>query len=120
MKRELTCIVCPIGCSLTAEIEDTKVITVSGNTCLRGKVYAENKCTNPIRTITTTVRCQSGEILSVKTDNPIPKDKIFDAMKIINNISPLLPISAGDVIMDDIFGSKLVATKTIATAHKEV
>ena len=113
MKRELTCIVCPIGCSLTAETEDGKVLNVSGNTCPRGKVYAENECTNPTRTITTTVRCKTGEMLSVKTDTPIPKDKIFEAMKIINKISPVLPISAGDVIMDDVFGSKLVATKTI-------
>lgn len=113
MKRELTCIVCPIGCSLTAEIEDGKVLSVCGNTCPRGKVYAENECTNPTRTITTTLRCSSGEIISVKTENPIPKDKIFDAMKIINNITPVLPISAGDVIMDDIFGSRLIATKTV-------
>ena len=112
MKRELTCIVCPIGCSLTAEIENGKVVFVSGNTCPRGKVYAENECTNPTRTITTTIRLESGEILPVKTDRPIPKDKIFEAMKIINTASPLLPISAGDVIMDDVFGSKLVATKS--------
>ena len=112
MKRELTCIVCPIGCSLVAEIEDGKVIAVKGNTCPRGKVYAENECTNPTRTITTTVRLSNGEILPVKTDRPIAKDKMFDAMKIINTLSPLLPISAGDVIMDDIFGSKLIATRS--------
>ena len=109
MKRELTCIVCPIGCSLVAEIEDGKVTSVTGNTCPRGKVYAETECVSPMRTITTTVRCTDGTILPVKTQSPIPKDKIFEAMKIINKQTPHLPISIGDVIIEDVFGSKVVA-----------
>lgn len=111
MKRELTCTVCPLGCSLTVEICDGKVESVSGNTCPRGKVYAEKECTNPVRTITSTVICEDGSVLPVKTESPIPKDKIFDAMKIINNISAHLPISIGDVIIEDVYGSKVVATK---------
>ena len=113
MKRELTCIVCPIGCSLVAEMEDGKVISVSGNTCPRGKVYAETECVAPMRTVTTTVRCIGGGILPVKTDRTIPKEKVFDAMKIINNLHPVLPISAGDIIMKDVFGSNIVAVKNM-------
>lgn len=113
MKRELTCIVCPIGCSLVVDIDDGKVTNVTGNTCPRGKVYAENECISPVRTITTSVVCKTGEMLSVKTDRPIPKDKIAEAMKIINEASPVLPISIGDVIMEDVFGSNIVATRNI-------
>lgn len=113
MKRELTCIICPMGCSLEAEIAEGRVISVLGNTCPRGKAYAENECINPVRTITTTVRCRSGEILPVKTDKPIPKKNISDAMKLINNASPDLPISIGDVIIKDIFGSNIIAAKNI-------
>ena len=111
MKKELTCIVCPIGCSLTVELSDGKVLSVSGNTCPRGKVYGETECTNPTRTITTTVKCVDGTIIPVKTKDPIPKEKIFEAMKIINAATPVLPISVGDVIIDDVFGSKVVAAK---------
>lgn len=113
MKRELTCIVCPIGCNLAAEIEDGKVVSVSGNTCPRGKVYAETECVAPMRTVTTTVRCQNGEILPVKTDRAIPKDKIFEAMKIINKTCTVLPISVGDVIIKDVFGSNVVAVRNM-------
>lgn len=109
MRRELTCIVCPVGCNLVADIQDGKVVEVSGNTCKRGKVYAETECIFPMRTITTTIRCQNGKILPVKTDRPIPKDKIFEAMKIINNVSPDLPISIGDVIIKEVFGSSVIA-----------
>lgn len=109
MKRELTCIVCPIGCSLVANINDNGEIEVSGNTCPRGKVYAETECTAPMRTVTTTVRCKTGEILAVKTEAPIPKEKVFEAMKMINKVNPVLPISIGDVIIEDVFGSRVVA-----------
>lgn len=110
MTRELTCIVCPVGCSIKVEISDGKVIAVSGNTCPRGKVYAENECTNPVRTLTTTVKCDDGSVLPVKTSEPIPKDKIFEAMKIVNNTIQALPISVGDVIIENVFGSSVVAT----------
>ncbi len=113
MKRELTCIVCPVGCSLVAEIKDNGEVEVIGNGCLRGRVYAENECTAPMRTITTTVRCNNGEILPVKTDSPIPKEKIFEAMKIINKACPVLPIDVEDVIIEDVFGSKVVAIRSI-------
>lgn len=111
MKRELTCIVCPVGCALSVELADGKVIDVKGNSCPRGKVYAENECISPVRTVTTTVRCENGEILPVKTETPIPKEKIFEAMKIINNIHPSLPISVGDVIIENVFGSRVIAAR---------
>ena len=113
MKRELTCIVCPVGCSLIAETEDGVVKSVSGNTCPRGKVYAESECIFPMRTITTTVKCKSGELLPVKTKGVIPKEKIFEAMKIINNQTPVLPIRIGDVIIKDMLGTDVVAAKNI-------
>lgn len=111
MKRELTCIVCPIGCSLVAEIENGKVVDVSGNTCPRGKVYAEDECVNPKRTITTTIKTVCGELVPVKTNKPVPKDKVFEVMEIINKTRIKLPISAGDVIIKNVFGSDIVATK---------
>ena len=38
--RELTCIGCPMGCQLTAVLEDGQVTRVTGNTCPRGDAYA--------------------------------------------------------------------------------
>ena len=110
MQRELTCIVCPMGCSLVVELEDGKVKSVSGNTCKRGEEYANNECTNPMRTVTTTVKCDDGTPLPVKTEKPIPKEKIFECMKIINNSTAHLPISVGDVIIEDVFVINVVAT----------
>ncbi len=113
MVREMTCIVCPLGCSLSIELEGGKVVSVKGNTCPRGEKYANEECTHPMRTITTTVRCQGGKILSVKTDRTIPKEKMFEAVEIINKAKPVLPISAVDVIIEDVFGAKVVATRDL-------
>lgn len=119
MKKNLTCIVCPIGCSLMAEIEGGVVTEVHGNTCPRGKAYAESECTAPKRMLTTTVRGANGAMIPVKTESPIPKEKIRDAMKIIKNLRPLLHVSVGDVIMEDVCGSKVVATRTISLEEGE-
>ncbi len=111
MKRELTCIVCPLGCSLVAEIENGKVLSVSGNTCPRGVKYAETECVNPQRTVTSTVRCSDGSMVSVKTDRTIPKEKMGECMQAINGVILDLPVSVGDVIIENIFGCNVVATQ---------
>lgn len=111
MKRNLTCIVCPMGCSLEVELENGKVSVVSGNTCPRGKEYAISECTNPVRTVTSTVRAKDGQMISVKSDKPIPRDKVLECMKIINSQNPDLPIKAGCVIIKDIFGCNIIATQ---------
>ncbi len=110
MKRNLTCIVCPLGCTLEVELDGKEVVSVKGNTCLRGEVYAKNECTNPQRTVTSTVKCENGAVVPVKTDRPIPKDKIMECMQIINSHIAPLPISQGDVIIKDVFGSNIIAT----------
>jgi len=110
MTKNFTCIVCPMGCNLSVTHNTDGSVSVSGNTCPRGEEYGKNEMTNPVRVITTTVRCSDGTIIPVKTNRPIPKDKINDCMKIINKCNPPLPISVGDVIIKDVFGSDVVAT----------
>ena len=111
MTRELTCIICPRGCTLHIELEDKRILSVTGNGCPRGLKYAEDECINPQRTVTSTVRCEDGRVISVKTDRTIPKDKVFECMKQINSVTASLPLSIGDVIISDVFGANVVATE---------
>lgn len=111
IERKLTCIVCPLGCELTVTLEENRVIEVRGNTCKRGAVYAQNECTNPKRTVTSTVTCEDGGLVSVKTDEPIPKEKLCECMKIINSTTARLPIKIGDIIIKNVCGSNIVATQ---------
>ena len=84
MRRNLTCIVCPRGCSLEVELEEGKVISVTGQSCKRGVAYAETECTHPTRTLTTTMALEGGGVLAVRTDKPVPKELVFELMKLIN------------------------------------
>ena len=111
MKRTLTCIVCPLGCTLEVELEDKKVISVTGNTCKRGEAYANTECVAPMRTVTSTVKCEDGSLLSVKTDRAIPKESVFECMKVINRAVARTPISVGDVIVENVFGANVIATQ---------
>ncbi len=108
-KRELTCIICPRGCQLTAEIGVK--ISVLGNLCPRGKTYAIAECTDPQRTVTSTVRTANGGVVAVKTDRTIPKDKMMECMAAINKATATLPIRVGDVIIENVFGANIVATQ---------
>ena len=105
MKRELTCIVCPMGCALTVELENGNVVSVTGNTCPRGKQYAIDECTHPVRTVTTTAPTSRGGVIPVKTEAPIPKELIFDCMKEINRQTVNLPAHIGDVVIENLLGT---------------
>ena len=101
--RNLTCIVCPRGCDLCIKFDEAgKIESITGNGCKRGIVYAENECTHPVRTVTTTVRCADGRIIPVKTANAVPKEKVFEVMRSINSVRPMGKISIGDVIIENV------------------
>lgn len=56
---ELTCIVCPRGCTLRIEERDGR-FTVTGNACKRGEQFAMAEMTCPTRTLCTTCAPFSG------------------------------------------------------------
>ena len=114
MIKNITCIICPRGCALTVDINENDV-KVSGNACPKGERYGIDECTNPIRTVTSTVRVENrtDTMVSVKTETPIAKDKIFDVMQAIRNTTVNAPVRIGDVIIDDICNSKIIATKNV-------
>lgn len=115
--RDLTCIGCPLGCALQVTLENGEVLSVTGNTCKRGDDYARKEVTHPTRIVTSTVCVRGGEIpmVSVKTQNDIPKEKIMDIMKCINALTVDAPVYIGDTLLSDIAGTgvNLVATKEV-------
>ena len=114
-KRELICIGCPMGCPVTVEMNGTEIVSVSGNTCPRGDAYARKEVTNPTRIVTSTVKVEGGSVgmVSVKTKEDIPKDKIFDCVRALKDITVKAPVRIGDVILADVAGTgvDVVATK---------
>ena len=116
MTRDMICIVCPKGCPLRVSLENGAVTEVSGHTCPRGKQYAIDECTHPVRTVTSTVRASTGGVIPVKTSAPIPKERMFELMNAINKVTATLPVRIGDVILQDPLG---IGVSVIATANVE-
>ena len=112
-ERLLTCIVCPRGCQLTVGFDaDGKIASITGNACKRGITYAENECTHPMRTVTSTVKCENGGIIAVKTSDVVPKESVFCVMKEINTTLAKSGARIGDVIISNVcgLGVDIVAT----------
>ena len=100
--KTLTCIECPIGCLMEVGIEDGKAVYVKGNSCPRGKMYAENEVICPRRVITSTVRAKNGKMIPVKTNKPIKKSEIFAVMEKINAYVCETPVRIGDILIKNI------------------
>lgn len=117
MEKNLICIGCPLGCSMSIILEDKKVSKVTGNSCSKGEKYAKKEMIDPRRIVTATIRIINGEIplLSVKTREDIPKNKIFDCINELNNTIVDAPIKVGDTILENICntGIDIIATKTV-------
>jgi CxxC motif-containing protein len=117
MKKEIICIGCPMGCYLTIDYVEAKIHAISGNRCKVGLDYAEKELSNPERTLTTTVRVRSGHLplVSVRTNKPIPKGRLFDAMNLLASVEVEAPIKIGMPIIKNIFdtGVDVVATKGV-------
>lgn len=121
-RRELICIGCPMGCPIVVEMEDGKVLSVTGNTCPRGESYARKEVTNPTRIVTTTVRVDGGKVpmINVKTEQDIPKDKIFECIAALRGVTMKAPVHIGDIILENVAdtGVNIVAAGNVE--YKEV
>ena len=116
-KEEMVCIMCPLGCRLEVKIENGNVIDVRGNRCPKGEIYVNEEITAPKRILPTSIKVLNGEypLVSVKTDKPISKKLIFDAMEIIKKKVVEAPVKIGDILIENILdsGVNIVATKNV-------
>ena len=82
MKKEMICIVCPMGCHLTI---DTETLDVKGNTCPRGAEYAKEELVAPKRVITSTVRIEGGlhRRMPVKTGDIVIKNVLGTGVDVV-------------------------------------
>lgn len=113
--KELICIVCPNGCHL--KVDEEKGYAVTGNRCERGAEYGRVELLSPTRVVTSTVRCTgaSHPRCPVKTDRPVPKERIFDVMEALEGVSLAAPVSVGQVVIENVCGTgaNIVATRDL-------
>ena len=114
MNRELTCILCPRGCRLTVT-GDPAELKVSGNGCKNGIRYGISECLNPVRTVTSVLRVSNrcDTMVSVKSTAPVKKADMLSFAAALRNVVVTAPVSVGDVLVRDVFGADVVATKNV-------
>ena len=118
MKGKFTCIVCPTSCVVHAEWNDTELQSTDHAQCKLACDYVRSEIFDPRRTVTTTVRVDDGDLplVSVKTDPPVPKAKMFEVMQHLAQVVMKAPVNIGDIVVADVRGTgcNVVATKKIA------
>lgn len=114
MKKEMTCISCPIGCAMSAEMKADGTVAVSGNQCARGVQYATEEMVDPRRVVTATCRTGSSihPRLSVRTSGPCPREMIPAVLEKIHGMSVSIPVRQGDVL-GSLEGVQIVATRSL-------
>ena len=117
MIKRLTCIECPKGCCLEVDIENCRVVKVSGHKCPKGEKYAIAEIENPVRILTTTVLSEglSLKMVPVRTNAPIPKTRLLEAMEEIRQLKVNKPHQPGDVVVNNFLGLgvNLIATRNV-------
>ena len=111
-KIPLTCIICPMGCSMEVTVETDasghkKVTAVKDNGCKRGEQYAAKELQNPTRTLTTTIKVEGGvlPVVPVKTAGEVPKVSLLQCMEVVSRASCKAPVKRGDILLYDLLGT---------------
>ena len=116
MLKTITCICCPKGCQVTLDTENPEE-TVKGFSCQQGHDYALSELIHPMRTISSTAAITGGlhPRIPVKTNGNIPKEKIFECVNVMRDVSVNAPVRIGDVVIDNVAetGVRLVATSNV-------
>ncbi len=112
--KSFICIGCPVGCELKVEAINDE-IKVYGNECNIGKNYAIKELENPVRFFTSSIKTVNGKLVSVKSKEEVPKDKIMECAKAIKDVKVDVPIKIGNIILKNIAntGIDLVATREV-------
>ena len=111
-KIPLTCIICPMGCSMEVEVETDadghkKVLSVKDNGCKRGEQYASKELQNPTRTLTSTIKVNGGvlPVVPVKTAGEVPKNMLLQCMEVVRRAGCKAPVKRGDILLYDLLGT---------------
>lgn len=117
MTKRIICTECPKGCPIEINVEAGIVRKLEGNACPKGETYARAEVEHPTRVLTSSImtRGLSVKMLPVKTDRPVPKERIEEIMSVLRSKVIGRPVHVGDIVIEEICGlnANIVATRTV-------
>ncbi len=115
-RLETICTICPRGCRITVTKEND-TYNVQGNFCKRGVDYGIKEITHPVRKLTSTVKIKGALYprLPVVTDKELPKEMLFDVMKVLEKVEVKAPVKAGEVIIANVLNTNvnIISSRTM-------
>ena len=119
--HEAVCILCPVGCRIIVESEDSEVVRIDNAGCERGKGYSLQEIRSPVRDFFTTIRVADGRtpLVSVRSTEPIPRKMLMPCAAQLAIRVILAPVKVGDIIVENIMnlGVDIIATKDVDKAQ---
>lgn len=117
-----TCIICPNSCRLAVwKDEQSNEIHVIGHTCKRGIEYGKNEFSNPVRMVITTMRIEHVilPVIPVRSNNEVPKGKLFDVIGEISKTKCVAPVKMGQVLIPNVLGTgvDIIASRDMKAAN---
>jgi len=107
MEKTIICTVCPQGCRIAVAGEGSRIESVTGFSCPRGKAYAEQEFICPMRILTGSVRTSGAAelLLPVRSADRIPRDRIPECMKVLRTVTVKPPVKIHDTVIKNILGT---------------
>jgi len=122
-EKEITCIVCPIGCKILVRTDGTRFEVLRGSKCKKGIEYARNEALDPRRMLTTSVLVKNGDwpLVSIKSSKPVSKEKVFSVLEEIKRINVNAPVTLGEIVIKNVVDTDIdvIATKTVKNVEND-
>ena len=117
MRKEVTCIMCPVGCTIHVKLKNGNIASITGNACQHGEVYVRQELAEPRRVVMSVVPCRGGDLptVAVKTAAPVSKTAIRAVMQELAGVTVTAPIAVGEIIVENVagLGVDVVATRSV-------
>lgn len=124
MLKEYTCITCPRGCVIEAQVEHDAIVSIEGAACDKGRKFVEQELVDPKRNIATSVLVLNGAcpLASVRLTRPVPRAKISALLEAIKHATLNAPVSIGDIVIGNVLGlgSDVIATRHVRALDKNM
>lgn len=88
----MLCIRCPKGCPLDSP------------QCKLGEAFALQERTNPVRSVTSTVKTVFPDFkrVPVRTASPVPRGKVFEVCKLLHGVTLDKRLSIGEIVLENV------------------
>ena len=117
MSDEITCIICPLGCSVEVLVDGQEVSVTKGCRCKEGMKFVKIEAVFPGRILTTTMRTDRPDfpLLPVRSNKEISKDKLLECVRAISKQHIRTPVTLGQTVVENILdlGVDIIACRSI-------